>query len=343
MQPRTSIRLVGLSGVGKTRLIQALFDDRIGKSPLNQSQVFYTDINISPNPDPCRMAEMLRALRQTVILIVDNCSPELHRSLTRICKANDSQIILLTVEYDVKDDEPEETEVFRLEPASDELIEKLMRTRFKYFNEIDARVIAKASGGNARIAFALASRIKRGESIANLSDEDLFLRLFKQRNESNTALLRVAEVCALVYSFDFRVDKGNDAELGRIGSLIRMSEQELYENVNELKRRKLVQKRGHWRAVLPHAVANRLAKRALQDIPSDKILAVFETNGSERLLKSFSRRLGYLHDCDEAREICSRWLSEEGILKNIEHLNDLGISLFNNCSINLITCRRSNG
>ena len=76
-QPRSSTRLVGLSGVGKTRLVQALFDVRIGEAPLNQSQVFYTDMSYSPNPDPCRMAETLVVLRQPVILIIDNCPPDL--------------------------------------------------------------------------------------------------------------------------------------------------------------------------------------------------------------------------------------------------------------------------
>lgn len=40
LQSGEVVRLVGLSGVGKTRFLQALFDDRIGENPLNQSKVF---------------------------------------------------------------------------------------------------------------------------------------------------------------------------------------------------------------------------------------------------------------------------------------------------------------
>ncbi len=98
----------------------------------------------------------------------------------------------------------------------------------------------------------------------------------------------------------------------------------------ELKRRDLVQQRNIWRAVLPHALANRLAQKALENIPLDPILAEFEQSGSERLLKSFSRRLSYLHESEQAVEIAERWLSAQGILNDVSNLNDLGIAILNN-------------
>ena len=43
-QPRNVVRLVGLSGVGKTKLIHALFDQRVGTSALQSSDAIYTDV-----------------------------------------------------------------------------------------------------------------------------------------------------------------------------------------------------------------------------------------------------------------------------------------------------------
>lgn len=329
-RPASSVRLIGLSGVGKTRLLQALFDERIGDKPLNQSQVFYCDVGDNPNPDPRNFAERLIALQKPVVLAVDNCTPELHRRLTSVCSAAGSLVSLITVEYDVREDQPEETEVFRLEPASTEIIEKIIIARFKHMSQVDARTIAEFSGGNARIAIALANTIQHGENLGNLRDEDLFARLFHQRNTQNNSLLRVAEVCSLVYSFDGQTIEDTDAELRLLSSLIGMNVLEVYENVSELKRRDLIQQRSIWRAVLPHAVANRLAKRALENIPLESIYSVFVESGSERLLKSFSRRLSYLHECNAAKEISRRWLSEDGLLRDISNLNELGISLFKN-------------
>lgn len=329
-RPATSVRLVGLSGVGKTRLLQALFDESIGTEPLNKAQVFYTDISDSPNPDPRNMAERLVALQKSVVLIIDNCPPDLHRRLTSVCSGPNSLVSLITVEYDVRDDQPEETEVFRLEPASSDLIEKVIQARYEHISKTDVRTIAEFSGGNARIAIALANTVKRGDSLANLRDDELFSRLFQQRNALDESLLRAAEVCALVYSFDCEYVEGKDTELVCLASLIRMNPLELYQHVSELKRRDLVQQRGKWRAVLPHAIANRLAKRALENIPLNNIRNAFETNSNERLLKSFSRRLSYLHDCQAAKDIAKSWLSEDGSLNDVSRLNDLGMNLFNN-------------
>lgn len=329
-RPASSVRLVGLSGVGKTRLLQALFDERIGEKPLNHSQVFYSDISDSPSPNPRNFAERIIASRRPSFLVIDNCPPELHSRLTSVCSASGSLVSLITVEYDVRDDQPEETKVFRLEPASSELIEKVIRTRFKHISEVDARTIAEVSGGNSRIAIALARTIQQGENLANLRDNQLFIRLFQQRNESNSNLLRAAETCSLAYSFDSQTVEGAEAEMRLLGSLVDMPVRELYEHVSELKRRELVQQRGIWRAVLPHAIANKLAQRALENIPLENIYNVFQRGGSERLLKSFSRRLSYLHECEAAKEVSNNWLSENGLLGDISNLKELGISLLNN-------------
>jgi len=329
-RPKSNIRLVGLSGVGKTRLVQALFDDRIGNSPLNPSTVFYTDISDGPNPDPCTLAERLVNQNSRATLIVDNCPPELHNRLVAVGGKSNSLLSIITVEYDVREDQPEETEVFRLEPASKELIGHILMLRFSHISEVNARTIAEFSGGNARIAIALANTVKRGENLTGLRDNVLFKRLFEQRNEPNHRLLQVAELCSLVYSFDSSIDDTGNNELSILGSLVEMSTREIHENVSELIRRDLVQKRSIWRAVLPHAIANKLAQRALENIPINIICNTFEKGENDRLLKSFSRRLGFLHDSEEAKEISNRWLNEGGLLGNVSNLNEFGISLLKN-------------
>lgn len=49
-KPEGIARLVGLSGMGKTRLAQALFDDRIGANALNPKRAAYTDIGVPSTP-----------------------------------------------------------------------------------------------------------------------------------------------------------------------------------------------------------------------------------------------------------------------------------------------------
>ena len=124
-QPRRMVRLVGHSGVGKTRLVQALFDSRVGEHALDSALAFYTNIANEPDPQPVAMASFLIASRVPGVLIVDNCGAELHQQLTQVCQVFESNLSVITVEYDIRDHQPEATDVFILKSASPELITTL--------------------------------------------------------------------------------------------------------------------------------------------------------------------------------------------------------------------------
>lgn len=312
------VRLVGLSGVGKTRFVQALFEADVGSDALDQELAVYADAGRTLNPPPTVVLDRLISSKTRAVLIIDNCAPSLHRELVaKLGKAGSkARVSLLTVEYDIREDLPEDTEVFRLEGGSDDLIERIIRTRFPNVTPVDADTIARFSNGNFRVAIALADSVGRKGALAGLSDSELFKRLFWQRNDEDEGLLSAAEVCALVYSFDGENDSG---ELKSLASLADISVRKLRRLVSLLESRGLVQRRGIWRAILPHAIANRLAADALEYVSYEsiehQIVAPDPSVSDEpRLLRSFSRRLGYLHDSEEAREIVGQWLSPDGLL-----------------------------
>jgi pimeloyl-ACP methyl ester carboxylesterase len=317
LENKASIRLVGLSGVGKTRFVQALFDKRIGENPLPHRAVFYTDMANGPTPTPQALAEKIAGEGRKAVLIIDNCPPDLHRSLTTLCSAERSNTNLLTVEYDLREDQPEQTEVFSLEPSSIELIEKILNARYQHLGQQNSRTISEFSGGNSRIALALAETIGKDENISSLRDEELFRRLFYQRHTNEKSLEKAAQYLSLVYSFQINSDKLYSDDITFLSNLSEIHSKAIYESAIELKRRNLVQQRSKWMAVLPHPIANRLANYALENISSAIISNNFNESTDERLLKSFSRRLGYLPQSDEAKIIVSTWLSENGLLNKL--------------------------
>ena len=325
-----TVRLVGLSGVGKTRFAQALFDDRIGEDPLQRSKAIYTDLSESPDPTPLELLGRIIGLKQECVLIIDNCGVELHRKLAARLRQIESGVRLLTIEYDISDDEPENTDVFKLEPSSPDVLEHILERRYNQLSKPEIRTITSFSEGNARVAIALAETAKNGESLADLSDSELFKRLFVQKKDASPALLLAAKAMSLVYSFDGSTLEGDDAELPILAALAGQSAEEFYGHVSELKRRKLVQSRGKWRALLPHALAHKLAKEFLQDRPPTTIVDRLLTSAGERLLLSFSRRLGFLHESPEAREIVVGFLSSEGWLHQIDKLSPLGLTILDN-------------
>ncbi|MBX3424622.1 MAG: hypothetical protein KF688_02980 [Pirellulales bacterium] len=325
--PRSVVRLAGLSGVGKTRLVQALFDARVGSNPLASARAVYADMNDNPSPQPTAMVSDLVASRIRAVVVIDNCAPDLHRRITEISRGPESLLSVITIEYDVQDDEPEGTDVFCFKPSSGELVERLLARRYPAMTEPDVKRIAEFSGGNARVALAIANTLERHESVAGLQDEELFRRLFHQRQTPDKSLLQAAQACALLYSFQGEALSGEEAELPKIAALAGMDAQQLFANISVLRQRDLVQRRSVWRAILPHAVAGRLARMALRETPLVKIETAFNT---ERLMKSFSRRLGYLHDSEDAVRIAQRWLANGGFLDCVGHLSKLGLAMFEN-------------
>nr|WP_315233998.1 hypothetical protein [uncultured Albidiferax sp.] len=324
------IRLIGLSGTGKTRLVQALFEPGVGEGPeLERGRLLYTDIGHSPDPNAREMLVHLGGIEQRVMVIVDNCNPSTHATLAQVVRKFPRFLSLLTVEYDVADeDSPEATDVFELVPSSAAVLDSILQSLVPQLSNSDRQRITEFAGGNARIALALAGTVEKGEVLGTLNDGELFRRLFRQRQPDDENLLRAAEVCSLVYSFDGEDVQSDGSELRVLAALSGFSSRELFRHVATLKKRDLVQSRSKWRALLPPALANRLAKAALENIPRADIVEAFAI--SERLLISFSRRLEYLHDSDAAKEIAAGWMEDERWLAKPQELTPLGLKLFVN-------------
>lgn len=254
----SSVRLVGLSGVGKTRFAQALFDERIGEDFLNYRNVWYCDLGDSPMPSSEHFIEDLVQKNKPYIVIVDNCGQDTHANLTR--KIQGSKVSLMTIEYDVKDDLPERTDVYKLKPVSVEVVKKVLERHYPDINDLNRHKIADFSGGNYRLALAIASNIERAENLALLTDGELFERLFWQQGQRNDQLLKIAQNFALVYSFNIE-DAGEDrSELDFMAKLSGVDSDTAVEAIEALRIKDVVQQRGQWRAILPHALANHLAK-----------------------------------------------------------------------------------
>ncbi len=331
LRRKASVRLVGLSGVGKTRLAQALFDKRIGPSgsALNSDSVIYADLADGPTPQPIVMLEALVSQNSDCFFVVDNCGPDVHQRLTEISTRPGSRVGLLTIEYDIRDDLPEGTACYRLEGSSDEIIKELLKRKYPFLSSPDIERIADFSDGNARVAFALASTASTTGELGRLRDDDLFKRLFIQKHDSNDELLRGAEALSLLYSFDGE-DVTSGSELEILANISGLTVTSLLNSAADLKRRGLLQSRGKWRALLPHAIANRLAARAIEALPKPQITKHLLDDATERVARSFSRRLGYLHASVAAQAIAGDWLATNGRLGDLRVITEVGRQIFAN-------------
>lgn len=325
-----AIRIVGLSGVGKSRFVQALFEEEVGDGALDRAAVVYADLGDTLNPTASDLVGQLIIRQRPIFVVLDNCPPDVHTRLATRIRQADCQVKLITVEYDVADDLPESTNVVRLDVKDGAIAEKLVRRRFPAIGELNAQTVAEFAGGNARLALALADRVEEREDLSSFSNQELFQRLFQQRQGDDPDLLPAAEALSLVYSFNVDLTGAPNDELAILSQSIEKPPLQMYRTAETLLRRQIAQKRGQWRAVLPHAVANRLARSALGKLPLPMLRGIFEAPGNERLLTSFGKRLGFLHDQAEAQEIVAQWLAPAGILSDLAGLDDNRLKLLTN-------------
>jgi len=124
------VRLIGLSGVGKTRFAQALFEDKVCEEALPTVNVIYADLGEDLTPSASELVTYLIANKLSAYVVLDNCPPDVHRRLQKQMALESETLSLLTIEYDISDDRPEETEVILIEPSSEATVSKLIQKRF---------------------------------------------------------------------------------------------------------------------------------------------------------------------------------------------------------------------
>lgn len=310
------IRILGQSGIGKTRIVQALFECPPGTNALDHTNVFYGDCRIQLQPHPSVLLTHLIAEDTETFLVLDNCPLDLHDAMAQLVRVPGCRVHLITVDLDIRHDKSGHTHVVQVRARDTQATAKLLALRFPHIGDRNAKRIVKFASGNAWVAILLAGNIESGESIAALSDDALLRRIVGADDE----LVTSAEVLSLVYSFSTET-RGSAPELSVLGGLVGLSADQIYSHGQALRERHLIEDRGRWWAVLPEAIANRLASIALSRMSPEAIIDAFRPTTLPRLFLSLAHRLSYLHDSDRAVEFAKSWLSKDGPLSDLSNLD----------------------
>lgn len=322
-----AIRIIGQSGIGKTRFVQALFDKSIGNKPLDHSSVVYRDVSDENTINLDAMLEYLSVINMDHIIVLDDCSSELHGSVLNKIGTNNN-IKLISIEYDVKDDSPLNTWIVRMSLNSENLATKILQMQHRSLKHANINRIVALTGGNPLLSRLLAEKVENDEDIVHLSDRKIFKKLFLQRGSETERFQIGAEVLSLVYSFNF--SDGTSNELKSLAKLMEGDENGLYRIASELERKELIRKRGLQWAIFPQVLANSLARIALDNFPLGRLREALDDNANSRLLRAFSHRLGMLYDLPKAQLLVEKWMSPDGVLGGQSNIDKDWVALLRN-------------
>lgn len=312
--PGGAVRLLGLSGMGKTRLAEALFDEAIDPpSTLPRNRAIYGDAGLDLALSPALLTERIAASGVEAIIVVDNCSDIVHGQLTELVRRT-GNASLLTIDYDASGEKTEGLVVV-LGENSEEVLKALLKQRFPNLKDRERERLATFSGGNARVALKVAEAGDDGEvDLSKLQDNELVDRLFRTgRRKDDPALRAAADAASLVTAFYVEEGRGHAAEHPVLADIAELSVRKFFAGIATLLDWGVVQKRGPQRAVMPPPLANMLAAPAIRKHDAAVLIDHFK-GGPPRLFSSFARRIGHLHNEPQAVTIAERLYADGGPL-----------------------------
>ena len=255
-QPRSVARIVGLTGIGKSRLV-------LEATNTLESLVMYAVEGVAGSEDIKSTVQKLAASGKRAIAIVDDCAPETHQTLASMARLETSQLSLLTLDSEV----PAETqrgsqELHEVEEASSSVIDDMVCKIATDLQDLDRRRLVRFARGVPGIAITLAQAWNRSVSLALATDEELIdpYVLGRTRREPEL-LLKSAALLAAFGQVGIEVEA--DDQLTKIAGLGRhLSPDDLRVGAKRLAARKLVaQRRGRYVSIKPSPIAMRLAER----------------------------------------------------------------------------------
>ena len=255
LEPKACFRIMGLSGLGKTRTAFQIFTE----SNEAKSLVVYVNANTNTNTASDIVAKVTDWITGGIkaILVVDNCELQLHESLVKEVRRENSQISLLSLDYNI-DSVSAQTKVFKLERMKDEELLQLLRPVYENKFQDLPRIASFAQGFPQMAVLLVEARLSEDPRIGELTDDALLTKLLWKHGENeNTEDLKMLRACSL---FDvFGIEGEVEGQLAYISSVIGVGVDTLYECVERFSQRGIIDKRGRFGQVIPKPLAIRLA------------------------------------------------------------------------------------
>lgn len=324
-------RIVGLSGLGKTRLALEVF--RLPGNPQENiesqtitDQVVYID-TADGSAGLQGIVKQWRDQNLEGIIVVDNCELELHQRLRREIEHPDSRLSLLTLDYDpISNDD---CNFIRLEPASEDVIKGIIKQSYQGLRDPDIRRIVEFAEGFPKIAVMLAkARLNEVEDIGNLNDNELMEKLLWGRRPPNDDARKVISACSLFTHLGFSEDMIHQIDFVA-EKICGIPKGQFYEHAVQFIKHGILDRRNRFVKVVPIPLAVRLAADWWKGCHPEKAKELITMDMPDGMSEALCDQIGKLHHVHEARQLTKELCGDAAPFGQAEVLNsDKGSRLF---------------
>jgi hypothetical protein len=304
VKPRNIVRIIGLSGLGKTRTV--LEAVRLLSDENKRSLIYIDDASESGNL--VSVTNDWISAGVSGIFIVDNCSVSLHDKLLKAVKRPESNISLLTIDSDLQTSG--ECSYIELGRLSDEMIKAILVESFgDALQDID-RIASFAQGFPQMAVLIAKARINLEATVGRLDDDHIAHKLLWGEAGENREDERILRGCALFDRFGLEHEAARDFEY-IAEHVVQIEKDDFYDCVKRFVERGIIDQRGRYVQLVPKPLAIRLAAQWWARNPPDKH-ALLIKGMPDTLITSFCDQIGRLDFLPEVKEFTNTLCGFQG-------------------------------
>lgn len=325
------IRVAGVSGLGKTRMTyEALSPNHL------RNRVIYADAEQFRNSPLQRSLEIDQDW--SAILVLDECSPELHEDFRRMFGAQSSRIAVITISDTLTSTEADCSA--ELGPVSSDVIEEILHNEWPNLPEPSIERVAEFVEGFPQIAALLVENVPTEpdddtDNLIAIDDHQIFNRLIIGRQDSGDASVDEVKQVLEAFALFERVGWENENQDRHMETEWLIEQFDFNESIGVRKFERILRRqrdRGilegdHYLSLKPLPLATHLVRSFWRNHPNQAGELITEM--PEQMVRRFGERIPYLSSFESGRQWISDVLSPGGWFDDGELLRSrLGSKLF---------------
>lgn len=326
-------RIVGLSGLGKTRLALEAFrppkvsDEDIVQQALSDGVVYVNNADLNKAYIVSAVMQ-LRNHNQKGLLVVDNCDIELHHELHNEVTHKDSCLSLLTL-----DNDPEQrcgnVPLIKLTTMTDDVIRGLLTQAYPGLSVSDLdRIVAFAQGFPQMAVLMAQARLKNEINIGVLDDDVLVKKLIWGNKPEDKDAYNVISGCALFEHVGF-FDNCTEQRQFVAREICGIDDNQFFAYAQSFINRGLLDRRHRFVRVVPKPLAVRLAADWWKKCPPERAKELLMMEMPEGLAEELYAMIAMLDFLPHAQSLVEDLCGKQAPFGKVEVLNsEKGSGLF---------------
>lgn len=330
---KENLRICGLSGLGKTRMVLEAFKD-------DSIRYLYAYIDCQEHDVEEILEKMTYMFKhyKEMVLVFDNCDMELHNRIIRVKRSNHATNPIITIYNDPDENSTSYTMLLKLQKDFNDVVERILERFKSFYKPEDKEKLLIFAGGIPMMAQLLVEGLRNGDPIGVVSDAALMNKILDtNENSDDRKIMRTLSLFDYIgFEEDFHKELEFIATTKSITSIDKNNEvliQDFDRVIQKYLKRKIIERKGRLVGVRPTPIALYLISEWIEQCSDKRLLAVIkaiqESEIAKPLIDSFADQFRYMGHNEKARMMLNKLLGENSPFGNAEVINtDLGSRLF---------------